>query len=896
MSIRRFFRRSHWDDERAREIEAHLAHEIDENRARGMSAGEARAAAYRKFGNPTLVREEIYTMNTMGVVESIWKDLRHGARLLGRNPMFAFVAILTLALGTGANTAMFEIANAVWLRPLPVPHPEQLVQVQLDPHKGGRAGNRTGRYSVLSVPEFQQLRERQRVFSSIAAWGTASFNIAQGGPMDVVEGVWVSGAFFKTIDVHAFRGRTIGESDDRPGCAAPGIVLSHAFWQRHFGGDDGAIGRTVPIDGHAVEIIGVTPPGFTGIEVGRSFDIAAPLCAQPLLEQAADPATRPTFWFFTAIARLAPGISIAQADAHLVALSPAIYASTVPATYDADPRRAYLQLTMHALPAATGLSTLRDDYDEPVWLLLGLTALVLLIACANVANLMLARAATRSREISVRLALGASRTRIVRQLVSESLVIALLGSAAGLLIARWSTVGLIALIGRTNGGLSLDAPADWRVFGFAAALALIACVIFGVAPALRGTAINPGAAMKAGGRGTVESLSRFGLRSALVVVQVALSLILVMAALLFTRTLRNLTGQDLGFDARGLLVAALDLTPAHVPAAPDSLFHARLVDRIRAVPGVAAAAEVSVLPIDGSSWNERILVDGRQAEKLPMFNSVSAGFFSTMRTPLLMGRDFERSDATGPRVAIVTEAFVREYYPAGNPIGRTFDVLTPVGTPPTRFTVIGVASDSKYNNLRRAIPPIAYTDIDQAPADDLAPHVLVRTSVPAPTISAALSHAIAEADPAIAVRYRSMEDVIDRASSRERLMAALSSVFGGLAVLIAIIGLYGVMSYVVARRRTEIGVRMALGAESGSVQRMVIAQAAWLVAAGLAVGVALGVIGGHTAASLLFGVRVTDPAVLAISLAGLSAVALAASWVPAYRASRLDPTVALREE
>jgi putative ABC transport system permease protein len=896
MSVRRFFRRSYWDDERAREIAAHIAHEIDDHVARGMTPDDARAAAYRKFGNPTSVREEIYTMNTLGFLESIWQDVRYGVRLLRRNPTFAAVAILTLALGTGANTAMFEVANAVWLRPLPIPHPEQLVQVQLDPHKGGRSGDRTGRYSVLSVPEWQQLRDRQRVFSSIAAWGTASFNIAHGGPMQLTDGVWVSGTFFDTIGVPAYRGRTLGPADDSSGCGTPPIVLSYAFWQRHFGGSSGAIGQTLPVDGHALEIIGVMPPGFTGIEVGRSFDIAAPLCAEPLLDGSPDPATRATYWFFTAVGRLAPGVSLEQADAQLAALSPSMYRATVPAAYDAQNRREYLALTLGAASAATGLSTLRSDYGEPVRLLLGLTVLVLLIACANVANLMLARAATRTREVSIRLAIGASRGRVVRQLVSESLVIALLGSAAGLLIARWATTGLVALMNRTVTGLWLDVAADARVFTFAAGVAVIACVIFGVTPALRGTAVNPAAAMKAGGRGTVDSSTRVGLRSALVVVQVALSVVLVIGALLFARTLRNLGGQDLGFDPRNVLVGALDLSEAHVPAAPQSMFHQRLLGRIRALPGVDSAAEISVLPLDGSTWNERIAVNGREAPKLPMFNSVTPGFFAVMRTPLVAGRDFVPEDATGRRIVIVTEAFARTYFNGSNPLERTFEVIDSLGSARVPYTIVGVVRDSKYSNLRQSVPPIAYVDMDQIPADDSSPHLLVRSTRPIAAVSDSIARAIAQMDPLIAVRYRTMDAVVETALSRERLMATLSGVFGGLAVLIAMVGLYGVMSYVVARRRIEIGVRMALGAEGGAVQRMVIAQAGWLVVAGLVIGAGLAVVGGRAAAALLFGVRPADPVSLAIALTSLSAVALAASWLPAHRAARLDPTSALRDE
>ena len=895
MTWSRFFRRAFWDDERARELEAYIAEETDENIARGMAPDVARTAALRKLGNPALIREEIYSMNTIGFIDTLWQDVRYGLRLLRRNPTFAIVAILTLALGTGANTAIFEIADAVWLRALPVPDPETLVQIQNEPHKGGRSGDRTGRYSVLSVPEWEQLRDRQTVFSSIAAWGTAAFDIARGGPVQGVEGIWVSGSFFDTLGVRPFRGRTLTAADDREGCGSPGIVVSYAFWQRQFGGSP-VIGRTLSLNGHPVEVVGITPPDFTGIEVGRSFDVAAPLCAEPLLDGAPDSRPRSTFWFLGAIGRLAPGISVLQAGAALAALSPSIYRATVPPTYDARDREKYLALTLTAAPAASGVSTLRQD-ARPVWILLGITGVVFLIACANLANLMLARATTRRREISVRLAIGASRGRVVRQLVSEGLLIAIIGSGVGLLIARWSTASLIALVRRTNPALWIDVRADGHVFAFASATAILACLIFAVGPALLGTAVNPGAAMKMTGvRGTTDSAPRVNLRSAFVVIQIALSFVLVAGALLFARTLRNLATEEIGFEPSNVLVAALDLTPVSVPANASAMFHDRLMTRIRAIPGVESAAEVSVLPIDGSGWNGRIVIDGREASTVPMFNAVTPGFFAAMQSSIVAGRDFQRTDASAAPIAIVNETFVRDYFRGGNPLGRTFDRVTPVGTPRPRYTVVGVVRDSKYNSLRQPFLPIAYLDMEQIPAADANPHLMVRTRLPIALISGSVTQAIAEIDPRISLRYRTMQSVIDGALSRERLMAVLSAFFSGLATVIAMIGLYGAMSYVVARRRIEIGIRMALGAEARSVVWMVVGQAGTLLAVGLLIGGALSVAAARTAGSLLYGVAPWDPATLAICAASLGGIALAASWVPAHRASRVDPTIALREE
>jgi predicted permease len=455
----------------------------------------------------------------------------------------------------------------------------------------------------------------------------------------------------------------------------------------------------------------------------------------------------------------------------------------------------------------------------------------------------------------------------------------------------------VALIGRSNRGLWLDVTPDGRVLAFTLGIAVLACAIFGVVPAIRGTALNPGVALKAGGRGTTESAAGFNLRSALVVIQVALSLVLTAAALLFVRTLHNLAGEALGFAPDRMLVAALDFSPARLPLGPEDLFHDRLLARIRALPGVQDAAEVSILPIDGSGWNERILVDGRLAPTLPMFNSVTPGYFSAMHTAFISGRDFRASDATAPRAAIVNQAFVTRFLAGGNALGRTFEVVKPVGTARPRYVVIGVVADAKYRNLREPFPPTAYLDMAQMPAEDLEPHLIVRTSRPFLATSEAVTRAVAEINPDITVRYRTMDGVIDEALSRERVMAILSAVFGALATVIAIIGLYGVISYAVARRRMEIGIRLALGAERGSVVRLIIYQAGvLLIVPGLAIGGFLAVLAGRAAASLLYGVYPGDPLTMTAAIGSLGAVAFVSCAIPAWRASRVSPIATLHED
>ncbi|HWF85774.1 MAG TPA: ABC transporter permease, partial [Vicinamibacterales bacterium] len=884
--------------ERRREIDAHLAIEIDDNIARGLSPGEARRAASRKLGNPTLVREQIYHMNTIAFLDAAWRDLRYGARLLRLNPGFASVAILSLALGVGANTAIFQLLDAVRIRTLPVTSPQDLVEVRIaNTAGGGRTGDFSGRRPSLTNPLWEQLRDHQQAFSNVFAWSGTQFNLTSGGEARYANGLWVSGGFFDTLRVSAAAGRVLTPDDDRRGCSAPAAVISYGFWQREFAGNPAAIGRSLTLDGHAYDIVGVTPASFFGVEVGRTFDVAVPLCAEPLSRGERTALDKPDVWFLAAIGRLKPDWTEARASAQLASMSAPIFQATLPPHYREQDAKHYLQFQFGAFPAGTGISALRRDYESPLWMLLATTGLVLIIACANLANLMLARATAREREVAIRLAIGASRGRLVRQLLAESLLIAFIGAAAGAVLAQWLSQFLVDFLATERNQPFVDLSLDWRVFAFTLALAAATCVVFGLIPALRATATSPGAAMKAGSRGMSDSRERFGLRRALVVLQVALSLVLVVGALLFVRSLRNLMTLDAGFRQDGLLIANLDLRRAGIPEERRTAVYQEITDRLRGLPGVTEASQAFIVPVSGSGWNNNIVIDGKKYSENVNFNSVSAGFFRTMGTPMLAGRDFDEHDA-GPagKVVIVNQSFVEKFFAGRNPIGRTFQIDEGPGVPQPVFEIVGIVKDTKYSDLREPFGPIGFFAAAQDDKPTPSLQIVIHTNAPTATITSEVTAAVAQTNSSIVVQFQTMATQVRASLLRERLMATLPGFFGALAALIATIGLYGVMSYMVARRRNEIGIRMALGAGRADVVRLVMREATVLLAAGLIVGAILAVAAARTATTLLFGLQPWDPSTLAMAAIGLAAVAALASYLPAVRASHLEPTTALREE
>jgi putative ABC transport system permease protein len=897
MGWSRFWRRSRWDDERARELESYLAIETDDNIARGMAPEDARLAARRKLGNVTRTREVMYEMNTITLLESIWQDLRYGLRVLRGNPAFAIIAILSLALGTGANTAIFQLVNAIRLRTLPVANPQELVQIRVAEAPRGRTGTFNGRLITMTYPLFEQLQARQQAFAGVLAWGTDTHDLASGGLMRPVQTLWVSGSFFPTLGTQPALGRLLTTADDRRGCA-PVAVLNHAFWQREFGGNPNVLGRTVPLSGHAFEILGVAPAGFFGLDVGRTFDVAIPLCADAIM-RAADPyLDRRDAWFLATMGRLKPGWTVEAADAHLRSISPDMLAATISPRYSADNVSSYKLIKFGALAAGNGISSVRRSYEAPLWILLGVTGLVLLIACANLANLMLARATARAREVAVRLAIGASRGRIIRQMLSESLLLAAAGTIGGVLLAQWLSRFLVTFLNSETNPILVDLSFDWRTFAFTAALAGAACLLFGLAPAIRATGTAPGAAMKAGSRSTTDGQRRFGLRQTLVILQVALSLVLVVSALLFVRSLRNLLTQDPGFRKEGVVLASLGLARAGIPHDALNPTADAIMARLRREPGLDATVDASNVPAgDGNYWNDRIVIDGKTQEHETNLTRVGPGYFKAMDIAVIAGRDVDPRDTrSAPDVAVVNEAFVQTFFPHDDPIGRTFQIDPIPGEAAPLRQIIGVVKNSKYADLHDTFEPIIFLASAQNSAARTDLNLIVRSQLPTNTVMAAITRDVSEINPAISLTFGTMRAQIDRSLQRDRLMALVSGFFGALAALIATIGLYGVMSYIVARRRTEIGIRMALGAEPRAVIRLITREAGTLVAIGLIVGGGLAVVATRSAQTMLFELQPSDPTTLGLAMVGLGAVAAVAAWLPARRAARLDPTSALRQD
>jgi len=841
-------------------------------------------------------------MNTVSFLDGAWRDLRYGARLLRLNPGFAIVAILSLALGVGANTAIFQLLDAVRLRTLPVKNPQELVEVRIGDTPNGRTGSFTGRRPMLTNPLWEKVRDQQEAFSSALAWGTVAFNLTTGGEARYAQGLWVSGDFFKTLEVSALVGRILTSDDDYRGCTAPPAVISYGFWQREYGGNP-ALGRSLVLDGHNYEIVGITPASFFGVEVGRTFDVAVPLCAELLSRGARSSLDKADGWFLAAFGRLKPGWTIDRASAQLAAISPGIFQATLPTRYRSEDTKNYLAFRLGVFPADTGVSSLRRNYEAPLWLLLATTGLVLLIACANLANLMLARATAREREVAVRLAIGASRGRIVRQMLAESLLIAAIGAVVGALLAQWLSRFLVDFLTSDNNRIFVALTIDWRIFAFTAAVAAITCLLFGLMPAIRSTAMAPGVAMKAGSRGSTDTRERFGLRRALVVLQVAVSLVLVVGALLFVRSLRNLMTLDAGFNQDGILVASLDVRRTGIPNEQLPALYQDITSRLAVLPGVQSAAQAYIVPVSGSGWNENIVINGKRytaRDELVNFNAVSPNFFKTMGTAILNGRDFDdRIDSPrAVKAAIVNESFARKFFSNQNPIGQAFQIDAAPGQPQPLFQIVGVVKDTKYSNLRDPFGPIAFLAVSQGDPADLVPslQVVMRTTGPLASITSQVSSTVTQINSSIVLEFQTMQTQVRESLLRERLMATLSGFFGALAALIATVGLYGVMSYMVARRRNEIGIRMALGADRSDVVRMVMREAGLLLAAGLVVGGVLAVLAARTASALLFGLQPGDPVTLVTSAVGLAGVAMLASYLPALRAARLEPTEALREE
>jgi putative ABC transport system permease protein len=875
-----------------REMAFHIAKRAEELRRGGMPESDALLEARRRFGNRTLQAERTRDADVVTWLDSILGDLRYALRAMRRSPGFALVAVGSLALGIGANTAIYTLIDAVMVRPLPVPHVEELVQIN-----GGPSDKSGG---LFSNPLWEQVRARQSGMTVIAAFNPTSFDLAERGESRRVPGAFVSGDYFRLFGMRPALGRLLGPGDDVRGCP-PVAVLSNGFWGSEYGGRD-VIGRSITLDGTRFEIVGITSGAFTTPEVGRDARLFVPLCTAAVIREKRILDARSDWWLYV-MGRRDPDVSVEQLAARLAAIAPAAYGATIPPGAPAATKANYAARTFGAVPAETGLSSLRARYSNALLTLMGAVAIVLLIACANVANLLLARAAARQHEVAIRMAIGAGRRRLVRQLFTESTLLAVLGALAGLAVAYWATRALVALISTESTPVALDLSVNRRVLGFTVLVASVTAALFGLVPAWRATRMGPHAAMKAGGRGVAEGHARFTLGKALVAAQVALSLMLVVGAGLLVSSLKKLSTIDPGFRSEGVLVADVNLHRASIP--PTEIVRARreVLERVREMPGVRAASTASHTPVSGDSWNDVLIVEGFTPPgsdpdgPMSWFNEVSDGYFATLETRLLAGRDFGPSDLPGSgNVAIVNDAAARYYFGTSSVLGRQF--RTQVGdTASAPYTIVGVVENAKYSSLRERASRIVYVPASQSTRSQPWMTLLVRAEAGDPlALVPAVRSAISGAQPAALLGFRPLSRQIATSLRRERLLGVLSGLFGGVALLLSMLGLYGVMSYAVARRRNEIGVRIALGAARAQVVRMVLGDVARVVAVGLVVGGAGALASGKLVKSFLYGLEPTEPSVMLFAALLLGVVALAAGGVPAWRAARVDPVEALHEE
>jgi predicted permease len=826
--------------------------------------------------------------------ESLLQDFRHGVRLLLLSPGFASIAILSLALGIGANTAIFQLLDAVRLRTLPVKHPEQLAIVKIG-NRESASGSFVTRYPQITNPQWEQIRDGQQGFSGMLAWAPEQINLARGGEIRQANVLWVSGGFFEVLGVKPQAGRSLSAADDRRGCAGA-AVISDSFWRKEFGGSPGILQKAMTLGGHPFDVIGIAPPEFFGVEVGRTFDVAIPICADPIIHSENPFQDARRVWWLALMGRLKPGWTLARATAQLEAISPAVFEATLPPHFQADDVKAFLSYKLKAISAENGFSDLRADYSNPLWMLLAIAGLVLLIACANLANLMLARASAREKEIAVRLALGASRARLIRQLLSESLLLAFTGATCGILLARLLQSVLVAMISTQADTMFLDLSPDYRVLGFTAGVAVLTCILFGLAPALRATKPSPASAMRSSGRGLTANKERFGLRRALVVTQVALSLVLLVGALLFVGSLRNLMTVDAGFRQDGILITNVSFESLKIPPESRLEFLQQLMVKIRAIPGVASAANTSILPMSGSGWRQPVHIDGHNKPSSKL-SRVSPGYFTTLGIALLAGRDFDGHDIqSSGKVAVVNEAFAKQYFGGANPIGKHFGLVGNKDEPNPLYEIVGVVKNTKYYELRENFAAIAFFPDAQQKEPGAYGQIVIRADLPLSALVAAVKSRIAEVSPNIDIQFQVFKTQILEGLLPERLMATLSGFFGGLAAVLAVIGLYGVISYMVARRTNEIGIRMALGATGAGIVRLILGEALLLLGIGLAMGAGLALAAATTASSMLFGLKPYDPATLLFAISTLAVIAIAASYFPARRAAGVDPMTALREE
>jgi putative ABC transport system permease protein len=816
-------------------------------------------------------------------MQTLWQDLRYGARMLLKNSGFTLIAVITLALGIGANTAIFSVVNAVLLRPLPYDQPGQLVALW-----ESNARRPEGR-NAISYPNFFDWRAQSKLFERMASYYTNDMAFTGVATPVNLRSAVVSPELFATLGVKPLLGRWFVAEEEKPGIRA--AIINHGLWRRQFGGDPNIVGRALALNGKQFNVVGVMPAGFQFPIEAEPVEVWVTSSIDGEKTDPKEPAQNEQrgAHFLGAVGRLKPGVTIEQAQAELNVIG----ANLEKQYPDSNTRRGVILIPYH--------NYLVDDYSEGLWLILGAVGCVLLIACANVANLLLARATARYKEIAVRAALGAGRWRVIRQLLTESLLLSLGGGLLGLMLAWWGTAALVKLIPEDVPRLA-EINLDRWVFGFTLLISVVTGVAFGLAPALQASKVELTEAMKEGVRGAGGSGGRGRLRGALVVAEIAIALVVLIGAGLLLQTFRRLQQEPLGFDTRNILTARVELPDARYPK-PElaAAFYQDLLERVRALPGVEAVSAVVPLPLSGGGMTISFDIEGRNIPKgerpSSHFRAISLDYFDVMKIPLLAGRAFtERDNEQSPSVLIVNETFAKRHFPNENPIGKHVKPGISFEGEPVWREIVGVVKDVKHRqSLSRDYEPEYYMPHAQMPMGGM--NLVVRTTNDPRSLARILQQEVQSLDRDIPVyRVRTLEQYLGVAVAQPKFNALLLSLFAGLALLLTAIGLYGVMAYSVIQRAQEIGIRIALGARTGDVLRMVLRQGLKLTALGLLIGLAAAYALTRYMRSLLFGVEATDPLTFSGVALLLIAVALAACWIPARRATKVDPMIALRSE
>jgi len=850
---------------------------------------------------------------------NLWQDLRFALRILGRNPGFTLIPILTLALGIGANTAIFSVLDSVLLRSLPVSHPEQLVILSDPDSHGSSFGSQSGDRDLLTYSEFEYFRHHNAVFSEIFAADSQLPQLevtipnspsSTGAQKESARIRLVSGDYFATLGVTPAAGRFFSSEVDRAKGGSPIAVLSYAFWKQRFGLDPLALGRTIQIRQTSFEIVGVTPPGFFGETVGALPDLWIPMMMQDSIYPGRDlltpskDLTNLHMWL-QVMARLKPGVTPERAKASVNVIFKSLLESKIGATISAEERRQDLDQRINLQRAARGSSMLREHFGGPLKVLMAMVGFVLLIACANVANLLLARGASRQREFAMRIAIGAGRARLIRQLLTESLLLAVSGAAAGLLLAHWTDTLLLRMVsGGTSGpgSIHLDLHPDAQVLGFTLGVTLLTTILFGLIPSLFSTRLDLTPVLKST-RSVVfgeTSSRRFPAGKILVVTQVAVSVILLVSAGLFVRSLSKLGEVKLGYSRENLLLFRVDAGAAGYKGTAIPRFQLDLLAKISAIPGLRGATVSKDGLFSGSESADPIAVEGYTPkagdEMHSRMDHVGPGYFSTLGIPILMGREIEAQDtAGGVRAGVINQTFAHRFFPNTNPIGM--HVRDTYSGNPAEMVVVGVVADAKYNDLREKAMPRIYAPLANPMWENPAAFYEVRSYADPQAVTAALRHVVQETAPMLPpIEVSSMARLVDDSLQTDHFIKQLATAFGLLALLLAAIGLYGLMAYTVSRRTKDIGIRLALGAEQRNVLWQILRETLVLVLTGISIGVPFALGGTHLVRSMLFGLGFADPAAILMATTLLTVVAALAGFLPAWRASHVDPMVALRYE